>query len=272
MTKRIAFLGAGNMAGAIIEGMLSQHYPATHITTTNRSREQQQHWQARGLHAVHCNIEAVKQADIVIVGVKPVGVNDLLNQIAPHTKEDAVVVSLAAGVPIANFEHFLPKHAIIRTMPNTPTQVQQGVTGVFANHNCTTKQTELVVNLFAPLGLVHKCRDESDIDRVIAVAGSAPAYFFLFMESMINASIAQGMNEEDAKAMTYQSALGAATMAQKSGIDAAELRRRVTSPGGTTEQAILHFQEAGLESTVKEAMDKCRSRAIDMAAQLKVSK
>ncbi|MEQ3696446.1 MAG: pyrroline-5-carboxylate reductase [Pseudomonadales bacterium] len=263
--NKIVFIGAGNMSGAIIEGMLSAGVPSTTLWATNRSEDKRAQWAAQGLNTSADNLSAVAGASVVVLGVKPVHMNDLLASLAASIPENALVITVAAGVPLRNYEHFLPNNPICRVMPNTPCLVKTGVSGVFYSDNCSERDRSTVTKLFRPLGLVHTCQTEAEIDLVIAAAGSAPAYFFLFMEAMIDAAISQGLRPEDAAAMVKQTALGAARMAIGSEDEPAVLRRKVTSPGGTTAQAIARFTSENLHGIVASAMVDCSERAHEMA-------
>jgi len=272
MNKKIAFLGAGNMSGAILQGLLNSGVDPTLITATNRSSQRQAHWSSLGVQVTSCNQTASQNADIIVLGVKPAMIDELLCEIQASVRPNCLVITVAAGVPMSNYEYRLPNHAIARVMPNTPCLVQQGVSGIFTNSHVDAKQQQTVEALFAPLGEIFLCEQESDIDRVIAVAGSAPAYHFLFLEAIIEAGEALGLNHEDAKRMAIKTALGAATMALQSTEDIAQLRANVTSPGGTTAQAIAHFEAADLRNIVKGAMDDCVARAKDMEQLLTIDR
>ena len=268
--NKIAFIGAGNMSGAIIEGLLRSGTNPESVWATNRSSEKRAEWQQRGIHTSNDNSLALSDADVVVLGVKPMYMNDLLKELAPDIPANALVTTVAAGVPLANYEYFLPHNAICRVMPNTPCLLQTGVSGVYFNRRCSTDHEQLIEQLFAPLGLIHHCDTEAEIDLVIAAAGSAPAYFFLFMEAIIDAAVAQGMDPKTAARLVKQTALGAAKMVTESDVDPAELRRRVSSPGGTTERAIARFTSENLHGIVASAMLDCTHRASEMAELFKI--
>lgn len=272
MINKIAFLGAGNMSGAIIEGMIDAGFKAEKIWATNRSAARSDYWASKGVNATSNNIEAISNAEVVILGVKPAQIDELLVDIAPHLNGDTIVISVAAGVPMSNFQRRLPHHAIVRTMPNTPCLVKQGVVGVFYGSGCDQFVETVVNEIFSPVALVHTCAQEDEIDTVIAVAGSAPAYFFLFMEGIIDAGMKMGLSAEDAAAMVTRTALGASIMASQGDIAPAQLRRNVTSPGGTTHEAITRFQNEGLADIVDKAMSDCVNRAKSMADELRLDK
>jgi len=268
---KIVFIGAGNMSGAIIEGMIASGVPATSIHTTNRTEDKRTFWRQKGVNAHSSNLDALKDADVVVLGVKPNAMNELLREIAPSVPANATVLSVAAGVPYENYRHFLPSQTIIRTMPNTPCLVGKGVVGVYFGETTTDASVALVETLFSPIALIHHCKQESDIDLVIAAAGSAPAYFFLFIEHIIEGAIALGLSPADAANMVKQTALGAATMAANSSETPQQLRRNVTSPGGTTHEAITRFQADGLQRITEQAMKDCVARAKEMADQFSLN-
>lgn len=270
--NKIVFIGAGNMSGAIIEGMIASGVSPESIHTTNRSDEKCQYWRGKGLTAHQSNIEALQDAEVVVLGVKPNMMNDLLSEISSAIPERATVISVAAGVPYNNYRHFLPTQTIVRTMPNTPCLVGTGVVGAYYGDQINEATVELIESLFNPIAMVHTCQTEDEIDLVIAAAGSAPAYFFLFIESIINAAERLGLEPEAAAKMVKQTALGAAQMAVSSTDTPQTLRRNVTSPGGTTHEAVVRFQNDGLEQMTEQAMRDCIARAKEMAAQLTLNK
>jgi pyrroline-5-carboxylate reductase len=177
-----------------------------------------------------------------------------------------LIISLAAGITTESLQRWLNGNfSIVRAMPNTPSQVLLGATGLFANTNVTTEEKKIVDEILSAVGIVNWVEQESLINTVTAVSGSGPAYYFLFMEAMIDAAVAQGLSREAAKQLTLQTALGAATLASQSDLDVSELRRRVTSPKGTTEQAILSFEKDHLNEIVKKAMRSCANRAEELS-------
>ncbi|MCV6613989.1 MAG: pyrroline-5-carboxylate reductase [Cellvibrionaceae bacterium] len=273
MTKpsaSIAFIGAGNMAGAVIGGLVQQGYPAAQIHATAPSERNLKPLSDQyGIASGSDNGAACRAADVVVLGVKPQIMAEVCAELAPQLGHKPLLVSLAAGIPVASLQQWLGQdQAIVRAMPNTPSLVGAGASGLYANDNCSQTQRRQAESVLAAVGITQWVAQESLIDAVIAVSGSGPAYFFLAMEAMIDAGIKQGLSTEAATELTLQTAFGAAKLAQASDVDVAELRRRVTSPGGTTAQAIAHFENNGLRQLYAGAMQACSDRAREMAKQL----
>ncbi|GAA5088906.1 pyrroline-5-carboxylate reductase [Microbacterium yannicii] len=268
----IAILGAGSMGGAIARGLSRSGLATLGVTTTNRSRAKAA--ELDGLEAVTSlaleehptgNTDAAAAADIVLVGVKPAMVPDLLREIAPALRPGAIVVSLAAGVTIATFEERLGDGvAVLRSMPNTPALVGRGVTGLAAGSRADAAAVATARRLFETVGTVIEV-PESQIDALSTISGSGPAYFFLLVEEFTKAAAGKGFSDAEARLMAEQTFIGAAALLEASGDDPAELRRRVTSPKGTTERAIAVFQEARLDDVFVAATDAALARARELA-------
>ncbi|WP_309065860.1 pyrroline-5-carboxylate reductase [Microbacterium sp.] len=269
----LAFLGAGSMGGAILHGVLASGVPVDGgIVATNRTVQKAQALAADGVTSIALedrpdgNREAVASARIVLVGVKPAMVPDLLREIAPALREDAIVVSVAAGVTLATFADALGDDVrTIRSMPNTPATVGKAVTGLAAGPAATPDDVALVRRLFETVGAVIEV-PESQIDALSTVSGSGPAYVFLLIEELTAAAVGMGFSQADARLMAEQTFIGAAALLDSSGEDPAELRRRVTSPKGTTERAIAVLQDAGLADTFARATAAALARAKELAA------
>ncbi|OJU40969.1 MAG: pyrroline-5-carboxylate reductase [Microbacterium sp. 69-10] len=270
----LAFLGAGSMGGAILQGVVASGVPVDGgIVATNRTREKAD--ALAGLSGVRSislaenpagNREAAAAARIVLIGVKPVMVPDLLREIAPVLREDAIVVSLAAGVTLDTFADVLGAGAhSIRSMPNTPATVSRAVTGIAAGASATAEDMALVRALFETVGAVIEV-PESQIDPLSTVSGSGPAYVFLLIEELTKAASGMGFSEADARLMAEQTFIGAAALLEASGEDPAELRRRVTSPKGTTERAVAVMQDAHLDDMFARATAAALARAKELAA------
>lgn len=270
--RPIAILGAGSMGGAIARGLSRSGLATGGVTTTNRSRAKAA--ELDGLEAVTSlaleehptgNTDAAAAADIVLVGVKPAMVPDLLREIAPALRPGAIVVSLAAGVTIATFEERLGDGvAVLRSMPNTPALVGRGVTGLAAGSRADAAAVATARRLFETVGTVIEV-PESQIDALSTISGSGPAYFFLLVEEFTKAAAGKGFSDAEARLMAEQTFIGAAALLEASGDDPAELRRRVTSPKGTTERAIAVFQEARLDDVFVAATDAALARARELA-------
>lgn len=219
-----------------------------------------------GIRTSTSNREVAQHADIVVLGVKPQIMHTVCEEIADITNPNALIISLAAGVTSHNIEAWLGgERAVVRCMSNTPAQVMVGASGLFANPNVNVKQKQMSEQVLGAVGTTCWVDSEELIDTVTALAGSGPAYFFLFMEAMIDAACKQGMDRNTASQLAMQTARGAAELAQKSGEDLASLRQRVTSPNGTTERAIASFEANKLRDIVQEAMDACATRARELA-------
>ncbi len=269
-TPTIAFIGVGNMARAILEGLLADGYPADRLWVTARHVDKLADLAARGLHASADNDAAIRAADIVVLAVKPQGMQAL-----GEAHRDAVqarkplLISVAAGISAAALEQwFGGELAVVRCMPNTPSLVQCGASGLYANARVSDAQRAQTEAILAAVGMTLWVEQEAQIDAVTAVSGSGPAYYFLFMEAMARAGEALGLDADTALKLTLQTALGAARMASESELTPAQLRAQVTSPKGTTEQAILSFQQQGLEATVLQAMQACKARAQALSDEL----
>lgn len=267
---RIAFIGAGNMAKSIIGGLLAQGTPAQAVTASGPRLENLQPLQAAtGVNISTSNIDAASQADIVILAVKPQMLKMVAAELSAALTHRPLIISLAAGITTDSINRWLGgDQAIVRCMPNTPSQLRQGASGLFANAQVSAEQRASADAILRAVGVVEWLDDEALLNPVTAVSGSGPAYFFLFMEAMIDAGEAMGLSRESARELTLQTALGAAMLARDSDVDVSELRRRVTSPKGTTEQAILSFEQDKLRDTVARAMNACSARAAELSEQL----
>lgn len=266
----VAFIGAGNMARCIIGGMVKNGYPAENIIAANPSTPKLDALKADfGIEVTQDNILAVRKADVIVLAVKPQMMADVCSALIAGAPEihEKLFVTVAAGLPVERYEQWLGPVRLIRTMPNTPSLVGLGVTGIFSSR-CSNYEKSFVDAMFASVGSTVWLEQEAQINHVIAVTGSAPAYFFYFMQAMQQVAQELGFDAESAKAMVSQTALGAATMAANASVPFAELRAQVTSKGGTTHQAIETFREGGLEKLVRDAMLAAIARAEEMAKTL----
>jgi pyrroline-5-carboxylate reductase len=266
----VAFIGAGNMARCVIAAMVNAGYPAENIIAANRSQPKLTALAADyGIHTTLDNIEAVKKADVIVLAVKPQMMQDLCASLiaaAPEISEK-LFVSLAAGITTARYQQWLGNIRFVRAMPNTPSLVALGVTGLFPT-GCSNYEKAFVDHMFTGTGMTVWLDDEAQIDHVIAVTGSSPAYFFFFMQAMQQVAEQLGFDAGEAKKMVAQTALGAATMALNSEHSFDDLRAQVTSKGGTTHEAVTTFANQGLEKMVSDAMYAAIKRAQEMAQSL----
>lgn len=270
----LAFLGAGSMGGAILHGVVAAGIDIDGgISATNRTAEKAAGLaELEGVTAIALeeqpdgNTDAAASARIILVGVKPAMVADLLREIAPVLRQDAIVVSLAAGITLATFAEILGSDvSVIRSMPNTPATVGKAVTGLAANSAASAEDIAVVRRLFELVGAVVEV-PENKIDALGTISGSGPAYVFLLIEELTKAAIGKGFSEEDARLMAEQTFIGATALLAASGENPTELRRRVTSPNGTTERAIAVLQDARLDEVFARATDAALARSHELAA------
>ena len=270
-TPRIAFIGGGNMAASLIGGLRAQGVAAEAICVSDPGHEQRSRINTEhGIRTFAQNAEALTGADIVVLAVKPQVMQAVCLDLAGHLQEQQLIVSIAAGISCASLQNWLgpQPRALVRCMPNTPSLLRQGVSGLYANAQVSDAQRQQAERLLSAVGLALWLDEEQQIDAVTAVSGSGPAYFFLLIEAMTAAGEQLGLSRETAAQLTVQTALGAARMACESDVEAAELRRRVTSPNGTTEAAIKAFQAGGFEALVQQALDAAAQRSAELAEQL----
>ncbi|MGM0984807.1 MAG: pyrroline-5-carboxylate reductase [Pseudomonadota bacterium] len=271
MASRVTFIGAGNMAGAIIGGMIESGFSPDDITATSPSDDILAPLRERlSIRTATDNAAAVAESDVVVLAVKPQIMREVCEKMRDAVQaRRPLIVSVAAGLSAETLEHWLGGDLpLVRCMPNTPALVGAGAAGLYANANVDDSQRRLATELMEAVGLVEWVDDEALLDAVTAVSGSAPAYFFLMFEAMEEAGVKLGLPADTARRLAMQTALGAAKMALSSDKLPAELKRNVMSPGGTTERAVEHLEEAGLRRIMAEAMTACADRASEMADEL----
>jgi len=266
----IGFIGAGNMAASLIGGLVARGFAAQQLCAADPNADALQALtQQYGIHVCANNAEVANRADILLLAVKPQLMKTVLTDLAPFIQTRHLVISIAAGINITSIEQWLGgAPAVVRCMPNTPALVQQGASGLIANTQVNAAQREQAEKILQAVGMALWLDNEAQMDAVTAVSGSGPAYFFLLMEAMIAAGEQLGLSTETSRALTLQTALGAAQMARNSEVDPAELRRRVTSPGGTTERAIAYFEQQNLRGIVEGALQAASTRSQELSQQL----
>lgn len=263
----ISFIGGGNMAQALIGGLISQGLPATRITVSDPVEKVRSLLAEKEVNVTDDNIAAIKDADIVLFAVKPQVLAGVLKPLQ-GLLDGKLVISIVAGAEIATLSALLGTDRIVRVMPNTPALVQTGAHGLFANAEVSNDDRELASQVLASTGLTIWVNSEAQIDAVTAVSGSGPAYFFYMMESMIRAGKNLGLDEKVATALTLQTALGAAQMAITSSNTPAELRKNVTSPNGTTQAALEVFDRAQISQNIQAALAAAQKRSQELAQEL----
>ena len=270
-TKKIGFIGGGNMANCLISGLIASGHSAQQIWVADADQEKL----SRLASSMHINTALTNDAliaavDVVVLAVKPQIIATVIKASkASFDKANVLLVSIAAGINQQSLSQWLGTDtAIVRCMPNTPALVQTGATGLHANQNVTEEQHDLAENIMRSVGISVWVENESELDAVTAVSGSGPAYFFLLMEAMEKAALELGLSQHTAQLLIEQTALGAARIALESTESPGELRNRVTSPGGTTEQAIKIFEQGGFTTLVKKALQAANDRSISLSKEL----
>lgn len=265
----IGFIGGGNMARSLIGGLIAAGIPSTSITTSDpdsgtRSRLSKDF----GIETTDQNQSIIQNCDVVVLAVKPQVLKDVVTALE-LTHSDQLFLTVAAGIRTDSLTNWLGNVvAIVRAMPNTPALVQSGATGLYANSAVTAAQRDTAESIMRAAGMVQWIEDEKLMDVVTALSGSGPAYFFLVMEAMEKAGRELGLPAETARLLTVQTAFGAAKLALEIEEDPAVLRNNVTSPGGTTEQAIGVLQDGKLEDLFNRALTAARDRAVELADKL----
>lgn len=267
--RQIAFIGAGNMSRSIITGLVRAGYPAARIIAANPSRPKLEALACEaGIRVTQDNAEAARHADVIVLAVKPQLMAAMLADLhgAIGTFDGKLLVSIAAGIKVARLAEMTGGHdRIIRCMPNTPALLGLGMTGLFAPAHIDATDREFAEQMLKAVGQTLWVKDESGINGVIAAAGSAPAYFFLFMQAICEEAERMGFSPEQARLLVQQTALGAAAMVkQNPELTLPQLREQVTSKGGTTAEAIRVFEEQGLRDLTAHAMQAAVRRAGEM--------
>ena len=263
----ISFIGGGNMAQALIGGLLSRGLPATRISVSDPVEHVREILQTKDIRVTDNNIDAIQNADIVVLAVKPQVLASVLQPLN-GLLGDKLIISIVAGAEIQTISKFTGSDMIVRVMPNTPALVQTGAHGLFAYPVVDESKRELASQVLSATGLTIWVNSEDQIDAVTAVSGSGPAYFFYMMESMIRAGKNMGLDEKTATALTLQTALGAAQMAITSSNSPAELRKNVTSPNGTTQAALEVFDRAQISQNIQTALAAAQKRSQELAQDL----
>ena len=269
MTQSICFIGAGNMANSLAGGLIANHYPAELICACDIDDAQLRRLRdGYGIRTDADSRAAAEAADVVVLAVKPQAMRAVCESLADlPANEGQLFISIAAGVPITAIDTWLGgARAIVRCMPNTPSLLQLGATGLAANDRVDETQRTIAQSILEAVGIALWVDDEGDLDAVTAISGSGPAYFFYFIELLQSAGVRLGLEPDAAGRLARQTALGAASMAIDE--DVVELRARVTSEKGTTEQAILSMQHDRLDRLVEAATAAAHRRARELAQEM----
>ena len=267
---RLAFIGGGNMAAALIGGLLRRGVPPARIAVAEPGEERRQWLRSQfGVETVSDNALAAAQSDVVVLAVKPQRMREMSVALAPQLENPAtLVISVAAGIPLAALERWFGTHrGIVRTMPNRPALSGYGATALFASARLGRAERDRAESIMSAVGLTVWLESESQMDVVTALSGSGPAYFFLFMEALECAARDLGLAAEVAHRLTLATALGAARMADEAAEPLAALREQVTSKGGTTEAALAVLETAELRATIARAVAAAARRSVALAAE-----
>lgn len=268
MDFELGIIGAGNMAEAIARGLLDSNVftPRQIIATDVAPERRELFQQSLGIECIDDPIRVARDSRLILLALKPQTMNSVLEAIGPTARNDATIVSIAAGIPTQTIEKYLSPRPVVRTMPNTPLMVGLGAVAMAPGRHATGTHLALARRLFEGVAKVVEVR-EDQLDAVTALSGSGPAYFFFLVEQMVKAGIEMGLDPTIAHQLATQTARGAGKMLATSLDSPAELRRKVTSPGGTTQAAIQHMQAQGLDQIVIDALKAAERRGKELGAK-----
>ena len=270
--KKIGFIGGGNMAEAIIKGMLSSSslVKVSNVFVSEPNKNRQTFLSSEyKIKIVKDNFDLVKKSDVLIIAVKPQIIREVLNGIADQVDAQKLVISVAAGVPISQIEEALrvgkkKKLCVVRTMPNTPSVVQEGATAITAAKGVSKSDFKISHEIFQAVGQTVEVPEEQ-IDAVTGLSGSGPAYIFMIIEALSDAGVKMGLSRDVATELTVQTVLGSALLVRETGTSPGELKNRVTSPGGTTIAGLHALEKGSLRATLMNAVEKATLRSKELA-------
>jgi len=265
---KIGFIGCGNMGRSLIGGLIGNGYPPELLSGADPDPGQREQLSRLfNISVIADNNEAIRDAKVVVLAVKPQVIGESLLEVADTLKRQRpLLMSIAAGVHMATMNNCIGDNlAIVRVMPNTPALIRAGAAGLYANEYVSLEQRELAEAIMRSVGIAVWLQEETKLDAVTALSGSGPAYFFLIMEVMEKAAIKLGLDDEQARLLTLETAFGAAKMAMESNIDPETLRQQVTSPGGTTEQALKVLLDGNIEQLFDSALRAANKRSVELA-------
>ena len=272
MNQTIGFIGGGNMASSLIGGLINGGVVQAHnIIVFDPSVDRAQELKRQfNIQTAQNNEELVEKSSVIVIAVKPQVLKTVLEPLATSfQKKSPLIVSVVAGITADSIEKWLDGNfAIVRVMPNTPALVGQGASGLYANENVSANQKAISSELINAVGSSAWVSNENDIDSITALSGSGPAYFMLFIQSLIDSAVNAGLNPEAAKELAVKTASGAAALIESSDLPLQTLIDNVTSPGGTTEQALLSFERSNLKGIVDDAFTAAKKRSQELAKEL----
>lgn len=266
----IGFLGSGHMTAALVGGLV-KHHPADKIHASNRSQDKLQALADQyDIHAASSNQALVEASDVLVLSVKPQLLKDVVTPLKEQIQlKKPLIISVAAGIRCASLNLWLGDDlALIRAMPNTPSVIDEGACGLFANQFASAQDRTIAETIFNSVGIASWVEQEKDIDLVTAISGSGPAYFMLFVQSLIDAATARGMSKQAAKQLALQTARGTAGMIAASDKPLEQMIDDMLLPGGTTEQAVATLRQQGVPQAIDAAVNSAATRATQIADQL----
>lgn len=254
--QTIAFIGSGMMGGAIIHALVENNeLPRKQIIASDLLKKRRDELSAKlGIHTTDNNLEAVKEATVVVLAVKPQGLPQVMTELNGKIPANALVVSIIAGIPMSNIQDGLGHTAVVRTMPNTPAQIGEGITAWTASSDVTEEQREYTKAILQTMGLESFFKKEDALNMATAISGTGPTYAYLLMEALLDAAVHMGLSRSEARPLVIQTVIGSAKFAFQSERHMAELRNQVTSPGGTSAEAIYQMEKGGMRTILSKAV------------------
>ena len=267
-SKRIAFLGGGTMAEAMIRGLLEKRLvPPSHVSVTGPRRERRAELAKQfGVRALASNADAARDASVVVLSVKPQVLPAVMRELHGKLRDDQLVLSIVAGATLRSLRHGLAHKAVVRSMPNTPAQIGLGITVWTATPDVTADQSELARVILGAFGEVVHAEVEEDVDRATALSGTGPSYVFLLMEALVDAGVHLGFSRRVSEELVLRTVEGSAAFARNSGRHLAELRNQVTSPGGTSASALYELEKGALRTVLSRAVYAAYQRTRELGA------
>jgi len=266
MSKKIGFIGCGNMGSAMLGGLINKGFSNKEdIIISTRSEKSKERLESKyGVLGVLSNIDVVKDSDVLIIAVKPYMYKDVLEEVKEALRKDQIIISIAAGIDLCDLHEMIGEDfKIVKTMPNTPALVGEGMSAICPNKNVNKDELNYVCSMFEAFGS-YEILDEKDFHAFIALCGSSPAYVFMFIEAMADGAVKLGIPRNKAYKMAAQSVLGSAKMVLETEEHPGVLKDMVCSPGGTTIEAVCELEDKGLRNAIIKSMDKCAEKSKSM--------
>ena len=266
--QKIGFIGGGNMAEALIRGLLAGGFPVDRVMAAEPSEQRRDHLQQEyGIELTVDNVELMNKCEIIVLSIKPQIADEVLEEISGSYRNDKLLVSILAGVPCNQIEkHFAGNPRLVRVMPNTPALVGEGASAICRGHHSTKEDLELVKQLFEAVGKVQVI-DERQMDAATGLSGSGPAYVYTVIEALADGGVREGLRRDVAHALAVQTVVGAALMVRETGEHPAILRDRVCSPGGTAITGVSTLEKKGLRTTLMEAVSAAANRSRELGGR-----